>query len=177
MAPGPADGAGGQRRVARTGSADSHPDDRDVVARNRRARAAYEILDRFECGLVLAGSEVKSLRAHTVQMTNAYARVRDDEMWLMGLRVAPWSHAAAGDAYDPDRPRKLLMRRAQIDRLRARTEQDRLQLIPLSVYFVDGIAKVELALARSRRLYDKRQALRKRESDREAERALRYRRR
>ena len=148
-----------------------------VVASNRRARANYDVLDTFDCGIVLRGSEVKSLRARTVQLDEAYALVRRNEMWLMGLQVAQWSHAAAHNGHVVDRPRKLLLHRAEIDRLRARIEQDRLQLIPLSLYFDNGLAKVELALAKGRRLYDKRQALRKRESDREAERALRYRRR
>ncbi len=148
-----------------------------MVASNRRARANYDVLDTFECGIVLRGTEVKSIRARNVQMDEAYAVVRRNEMWLMGLHIAPWSHAAAHDAHVVDRPRKLLLQRAEIDRLRARVERERLQLIPLSLYFVNGFAKVELALAKSRRLYDKRQALRKRESDREAERALRYRRR
>ncbi|WP_419838505.1 SsrA-binding protein SmpB [Candidatus Poriferisodalis sp.] len=147
--------------------------ERTVVASNRRARRNYEVLDTFECGMVLRGSEVKSLRAGGAQMGDAYARVRDDEMWLMGLHIAPWIHASPNMGHDVERPRKLLMHRAEINRLRARTEQDRLQLIPLEIYFRDGRAKLELALARGRRLYDKRQAIRKRETDREARRALR----
>ncbi|WP_419840890.1 SsrA-binding protein SmpB [Candidatus Poriferisodalis sp.] len=147
--------------------------DRNVVASNRRARRNYEVLDTFECGMVLRGSEVKSLRAGGAQMRDAYARVRDNEMWLMGLHIAPWIHASPNLGHDVGRPRKLLMHRAEINRLRARTEQDRLQLIPLDIYFCDGRAKLELALARGRRLYDKRQAIRKRESDRDARRALR----
>lgn len=149
-------------------------DDLVVVARNRRARANYAVLDTFRCGIVLRGTEVKSLRARTVQLDDSYALVRRNEMWLLGLQIAPWVHASARDGHVVDRPRKLLLHRAEINRLRARTEQDRLQLIPLSLHFDCGIAKVELALARSRRQYDKRQALRKRESDREAERALRH---
>ncbi|WP_419922707.1 SsrA-binding protein SmpB [Candidatus Poriferisodalis sp.] len=152
-----------------------HPDDRVVVASNRRARRNYEVLDTFECGIVLAGTEVKSLRGGGAQMGDAYARVRNDEMWLMGLHIAPWGHASAAMGHVVDRSRKLLMHRAEINRLRARTEQDRLQLIPLSIYFTEGRAKLELALARGRRLYDKRQAIRKRETDREAQRAIRHR--
>ncbi len=147
--------------------------DRTVVASNRRARRNYEVLDTFECGMVLRGTEVKSLRAGGAQMGDAYARVRDDEMWLMGLHIAPWIHASPNFGHEVERPRKLLMHRAEINRLRARTEQDRLQLIPLEIYFRDGRAKLELALARGRRLYDKRQAIRKRETDLEARRALR----
>ena len=149
--------------------------DRTVVASNRRARRNYEVLDTFECGMVLRGTEVKSLRAGGAQMGDAYARVRNDEMWLMGMHIAPWTHASPTMGHDVERPRKLLMHRAEINRLRARTEQDRLQLIPLEIYFRDGRAKLELALARGRRMYDKRQAIRKRETDREAQRALRHR--
>ena len=144
-----------------------------VVASNRRARRNYEVLDTFECGMVLRGTEVKSLRAGGAQMGDAYARVRNDEMWLMGLHIAPWVHASPAMGHEVERPRKLLMHRAEINRLRARTEQDRLQLIPLEIYFRDGRAKLELALARGRRLYDKRQAIRRRETDLEARRALR----
>ncbi len=155
----------------------SSASERMVVASNRRARANYEVLETLECGIVLRGTEVKSIRARTVQIDEAYALVRRNEMWLMGMHISPWNHAAAQDAHEIARPRKMLLQRAEIDRLRARVQQERLQLIPLSLYFVNGFAKVELALTKSRRLYDKRQALRKRESDREAERALRYRRR
>lgn len=151
------------------------PADRMTVASNRRARANYDILDTYECGLVLKGSEVKSLRDGGVQLGDAYARVRSNEMWIMGLRIAPWGHSSAHNGHIVDRPRKLLMHRAEIDRLRARTEQDPLQLIPLSVYFRDGRAKLELALAKARRQYDKRHAIRKRESDLEARRAMSYR--
>lgn len=150
-------------------------DERVVVASNRRARRNYDVLDTFECGMVLVGTEVKSLRSGGAQMGDAYARVRNDEMWLMGLHIAPWGHASAALGHEVERSRKLLMHRAEINRLRARTEQDRLQLIPLSIYFTDGRAKLELALARGRRLYDKRQAIRKRETDLEARRELRHR--
>lgn len=151
------------------------PSDRLTVASNRRARASYDILDTYECGLVLKGSEVKSLRDGGVQLGDAYARVRSNEMWLMGMRISPWGHSSAHNGHVVDRPRKLLLHRAEIDRLRAKTEQDPLQLIPLSVYFREGRAKLELAVARGRRQYDKRQAIRKRESDLEARRAMAYR--
>jgi SsrA-binding protein len=151
------------------------PSDRITVASNRRARANYDILDTYECGLVLKGSEVKSLREGAVQMGDAYARVRSNEMWLMALRISPWGHSSAHNGHVVDRPRKLLLHRAEIDRLRARTEQEPLQLIPLSLYFREGRAKIEIALARGRRQYDKRQAIRKRESDIEARRAMSYR--
>ena len=147
-------------------------DDRKVVATNRRARANYDILDTYECGIVLQGSEVKSLRQGSVQLGDAFGRVRNHEMWVLGMQVAPWSHSSTYNGNMVDRPRKLLLHRAEIDRLRARTELEPLQLIPLSVYFVDGRAKLELALAKGRRQYDKRHAIRKRESDLEARRAM-----
>jgi SsrA-binding protein len=151
------------------------PPDRTTVASNRRARANYDILDTYECGIVLKGSEVKSLRNGAVQLADAYARVRSNEMWIMGLSISPWSHASAQNGHIVDRPRKLLLHRNEIDRLRAQTEQEPLQLIPLSIYFREGRAKLELAVAKGRRQYDKRQAIRKRESDLEARRALSYR--
>ena len=147
-------------------------DDRKVVATNRRARANYDILDTYECGIVLQGSEVKSLRQGSVQLGDAFGRVRNHEMWVLGMQVDPWSHSSTYNGHMVDRPRKLLLHRAEIDRLRARTELEPLQLIPLSVYFVDGRAKLELALAKGRRQYDTRHAIRKRESDLEARRAM-----
>ena len=149
--------------------------DRRTVASNRRARANYDILDTYECGLVLQGSEVKSLREGSVQLADAFARGRSGEMGMLGMQISQWGHAAARNGHVVDRPRKLLLHRAEIDRLRSRTEQEPLQLIPLSVYFKDGRAKLELALAKGRRQYDKRHAIRKRESDLEARRAMSYR--
>ena len=147
-------------------------DGQKIVASNRRARANYDLLDTYECGLVLQGSEVKSLREGSVQLADAFARVRSGEMWILGMQISPWSPSSAQNGHVVDRPRKLLLHRVEIDRLRARTEQEPLQLIPLSVYFVDGRAKLELALAKGRRQYDKRHAIRKRESDLEARRAM-----
>jgi SsrA-binding protein len=144
-----------------------------VVASNRLARRDYDILDTVECGLVLRGSEVKSLRESRVRLQDAYARVRDGEMWLHGLTITPFS-GAAGAAYAPEpaRDRKLLLHKEEITRLRARVDQDGLSLVPLSLYFKEGRAKLELALARGRRKYDKREALARREAEREAQRAM-----
>ena len=153
------------------------PPDRQVVASNRRAYRDYDVLDTYECGLVLRGSEVKSLREGTVQLADAYARVRSNEMWVMGMHISPYTHSSGPFGHDPDRARKVLMHRHEIDRVRSRMDQDRLSLVPLSVYFRDGYAKIELGLARGRRQYDKRQAIRKRESDLEARRAMSVRRR
>jgi SsrA-binding protein len=143
-----------------------------VVASNRRARRDYEILDTWECGLVLQGSEVKSLRESKVQLADAYARLIGDEVWLVGLHIAPYSHAAAQGGHEPDRDRKLLLHRHQIDVLRARLDQERLTLVPLALYFSDGRCKLELGLGRGRRQYDKRQVIAEREADREARRAM-----
>jgi SsrA-binding protein len=150
----------------------ARPDGVKVVASNRRARRDYEILETLECGIVLRGSEVKSLREARVQLADANARVIDGELWLVSLHIEPYSHLAAYSAPGVDRDRKLLAHRSDIDRLRAKVDQDRLALIPLSLYFRDGRAKVELALARGRRQYDKREAIAKRDADLEARRAI-----
>jgi len=141
------------------------------VAQNRKARHDFDVLDTVECGLVLAGSEVKSLRDAKVQLRDSFARVIDDEVWLYGMHISPWANTSGFGAVDPDRRRKLLLHRSQIDDLAARTSQESLVLVPLSIYFVDGRAKVELALARGRKLYDKRHAIAARDARREVERA------
>jgi SsrA-binding protein len=143
-----------------------------AVATNRRARRDFEILDAVEAGIVLQGSEVKSLREGRVQLADAYARPRDGELWLHGVHISPWPQASGKWQPDPDRIRKLLLHRREIDRLVARVEQDRLTIIPLSIYFKDGRAKTEVALARRKRQHDKRATLARRDADREAERAM-----
>jgi len=143
-----------------------------VVASNRRARHDYDILETFETGIALKGSEVKSLRDGKIQLKDSYARVQDGEVWLHGVHISPYVYAHGADGHDPDRPRKLLLHRAEIDELTGRTQQESLTLIPLSVYFKEGLAKVELGLAKGRRHYDKRQAIAKRDADREAARAM-----
>jgi len=143
------------------------------IAQNRKARHDYTVLDTFECGIALKGSEVKSLRLGQVQLRDAYARVDDGEMWLHGVHVAPYTYSSGFGAVDPDRPRKLLLHRREIDELAGRTSQEALTLVPLSMYFKDGRAKVELALARGRKTYDKRHAIAERDAAREAERAHR----
>jgi SsrA-binding protein len=147
---------------------------RKVVATNRRARHNYEILDTFECGIVLRGSEVKSLRDAQVQLKDAYADIRDGEVWLERVHIAPYGFAAGG-GHDPERARKLLLHRREIDRLTGKVNEVGLTLIPLQVYFKDGRAKVEIGLARGRRTYDKRQKIRERMERREMDRAKRRR--
>jgi SsrA-binding protein len=143
-----------------------------VVASNRRARHDYVVLDTIECGLVLAGSEVKSLRDAKVQLGDAYARVERGELWLHNMHIAPYEHASGFGAHAADRPRKLLAHRSEIERLGAKVAQDHLTLVPLSVYFKEGRAKVELALAKGRKSHDRRQDIAKRDANRDIERAL-----
>ncbi|HUC06111.1 MAG TPA: SsrA-binding protein SmpB [Acidimicrobiales bacterium] len=142
-----------------------------TVATNRRARREYEIVESMEAGIVLQGSEVKSLREGKAQLNEAYARVDDGEVWLFQMHIPPWQFATGFGAHDPDRKRKLLLHRDQIDELLGKTQQQSLTLIPMSLYFKEGRAKVQLALARGRRLYDKRQAIMHRDAQREAARA------
>ena len=143
-----------------------------VVAKNRRARRDFEILATYECGLVLQGSEVKSLREGKGQVAEAYGRVVNGEVWLHSMHVPPYSHAGQAYSPDPERPRKLLLHRSEINRIRSKVEQDSYSLVPLSVYFKDGLAKVELAVARRLRKTDRRAELARREAEREAQRAL-----
>lgn len=147
---------------------------RRVVATNRRARHNYEIVDTFEAGMVLRGSEVKSLRAGQLQLKDAYAAIRHGELWLENAHIAPYSFATDG-GHDPERARKLLLHRREIDRLIGRINEQGLTLVPLQVYFIEGRAKVELALAKGRRTHDKRRKIVEREQQREMERAKRYR--
>ena len=142
------------------------------VATNRRASFRFNLLERFECGLILTGTEVKSLRQGNAQLKDAYAVVRDGEVWLMGMYIAPYGPAAR-ENHDPERPRKLLLHRAEIERLIGKTNERGLTLIPTRVYFSGPHAKVELALARGKDVYDKREAIRKREVAREVQRGLR----
>jgi SsrA-binding protein len=143
-----------------------------LVATNRTARRDYEVLETLEAGLALKGSEVKSLRESKVQLNDAYARVIDGELWLLGMHVAPYSHGVGVFGHDPDRRRKLLVHRNEMLRLKARVDQDRLALVALSLYFKDGRAKVELGLARGRTKGDRRQAIAKKEADLEARKAM-----
>ena len=143
-----------------------------AVATNRQARRDYEILDTIEAGIVLQGSEVKSLREAKVQLAESFARIDDGEIWLVGLHIAPYSHSGAGRRPLTDRQRKLLLHRDEIDKIKVAVDQERLTLIPLSLYFKDGRAKVELGIGRGRRQYDKRQVIAKRDADLEAARAM-----
>jgi SsrA-binding protein len=144
------------------------------IASNRQASFRFELLERFECGIVLTGTEVKSLREGGVQLKDAYATVRDGEVWLIGMYIAPYGPAAS-DNHDPERPRKLLLHRREIDRLTGQTRERGLTLVPTRVYFSEpgSRAKVEIALARGKDVHDKRESIRRRETAREVERELR----
>lgn len=143
-----------------------------VVATNRQARHRYTLLDTVECGLVLTGSEVKSLRESKVQITEAWGSIEGREAWLHGLHIAPYSHAQAHTGHDPVRDRKLLLHRHQIERLRMKMQLERLTLVPTKLYFSDGKVKVEMALGKGKSSIDKRQDLAKRQSERDAARDI-----
>jgi SsrA-binding protein len=141
-----------------------------VAIQNRKARHDYFVLDAFECGIVLAGSEVKSIREGKANLQDAYARIEDGEVWLHGMHILPYPFSRV--ELEPVRPRKLLLHRKEIDALARDSAEKGVTLVPLKVYFKDGRAKVELALARGKRSYDKRQVLAERDARRETERAM-----
>lgn len=144
-----------------------------LVAENRKARHRFEILDTLECGIALTGSEVKSLRSGKLSLDEAYARVKEGEVWLVGADIAEYPQATYWN-HPPKRPRKLLLHRDQIRKFAAKAHEKGLTLVPLKVYFnARGIAKVELGLCRGKKLHDKRESLKKAETQREIDRALR----
>jgi SsrA-binding protein len=144
---------------------------RRVVARNRKARHEFDILETFEAGMALKGPEVKSLRAGGVAFRDAFARVDRGEIWLHNLHISPYEQANRFNE-DPLRPRRLLLHRQEIRKLVGKVEEKGLTLVPLEIYFTRGYAKVTLALARGRKLHDKREALKRRQQDLEARRAM-----
>jgi SsrA-binding protein len=141
------------------------------VATNRQASFRFNLLDRYECGIVLLGSEVKSLRDGGVQLKDAYAEVRDGEVWLRNMHIAPYKPAAL-ENHEPERPRKLLLHRKEIERMVGQSAEKGLTLVPTRVYFNGSKAKVELALAQGKNLYDKRHSIKERDQRREMQRAL-----
>ena len=145
-----------------------------VVATNRRARHDYLIEDTYEAGLVLTGTEVKSLREGRASLVDGYAQVRDGEVFLHGVHIPEYTQATWTN-HEPRRVRKLLLHRGEIGKLVHKTRESGLTLVPLSLYFKDGRAKVEIAVARGKKAYDKRQALAERDAKREADRAMRRR--
>lgn len=144
---------------------------RKLITSNRKARHDYSVLDTYEAGIVLHGTEVKSLRAGKVSLVDAFATVDDGEVWLRGLYIPEYEQGTWTN-HEPRRVRKLLLHRDEIVRLIGKTREGGLTLVPLAMYFSDGKVKVELALARGRRSYDKRQNLARRDAEREIERAV-----
>ncbi|MGZ6617814.1 MAG: SsrA-binding protein SmpB [Solirubrobacteraceae bacterium] len=156
--------AKGQKRKAAPGD----------VATNRRASFRYNLIERFEAGLVLTGTEVKSLREGKAQLKDSYANIRDGEVWLIGLYIPPYGPASR-ENHEPERPRKLLLHRDEIERLIGRTQERGFTLVPTRIYFSGprSRAKIEIALARGKDLYDKRDTIRKRDMARDVQRELR----
>jgi SsrA-binding protein len=148
---------------------------RQLIAQNRRARHDYAILDTYEAGIVLTGTEVKALRGGRASLVDGFASVRDGEVWLHNVHIPEYVRGTWTN-HTPRRTRKLLLHRAEIAKLIGKTQESGLTLIPLSLYFSEGKAKVEIALARGKRTYDKRQDIAARDAQREMERALRRRR-
>lgn len=142
------------------------------VATNRQARYRFELLDKLECGIVLLGTEVKALREGSAQIKDAYAQVRDGELWLHNMHIPPYGPAANAN-HEPERPRKLLAKRREIDRLVGQQQEKGLTLVPTRIYFKGPHAKVEISLARGKDRFDKRQAIKERDTKREMQRALR----
>jgi SsrA-binding protein len=148
----------------------------NIVARNRRASHDYHLLDRFEAGIELTGTEIKSVRSHNVTLRRGFVQVRDGELWLLDVHIAPYERAGY-EKHDPDRPRKLLLHRREINKIIGSITNKGLTMVPIRMYIKNGWAKVEVALAKGKKQYDKRAAIRKRDADRQVERALRERQR
>jgi len=144
-----------------------------LIASNRRARHDFEVLERFEAGIVLTGSEIKSVREHRVQLVGAYGRVKNGEIWLEDCHIAPYANAGYAP-HDPRRDRKLLLHRKQIRKIAAAIGEQGLALIPLAMYFKNGRAKVELGLCRGLKRYDKRERIAERDVQRQLDRARRH---
>jgi SsrA-binding protein len=143
-----------------------------VVYNNKRANFDYELLERFEAGLVLTGTEIKSIRDHKVSLQQSFVQPRDDELWLLDANISPYEHGNRQN-HEPTRPRKLLLHRREIDRILTGLSQKGLTVVPTRLYLKGGRAKIEVALARGKRKFDKRSDIARRDADRQVERALR----
>ena len=148
-----------------------------VIADNRRARHDYTLLEHVEAGIQLVGTEVKSLRENGASLAQAHAEERGGELWLVGAHISPYEKSGSAGGHEPERDRKLLLHRREIDRLAGRVRERGLTLVPTRLYFKDGRAKVEIALGRGKELRDKRRDIAKRDADRQIERALKSRQR
>jgi SsrA-binding protein len=145
----------------------------ETIAQNRKARHEFSIEDTFEAGIVLRGTEIKSIRAHKVSLAEAYARIEKGEAWIIGLHIAPWASADVRFNHEPKRSRKLLLHRSEIDELLGRTKAKGLTLVPLELYINDaGKAKVRLGLARGKQTWDRRREIAERDAKRETDRAM-----
>lgn len=153
----------------------SNTSGRKIVARNRKASHDYHLDDAYQAGLVLAGPEIKSIRNNQVNITDGFVQERDGELWLMGVHITPYKQTSQYDAVDPLRPRKLLLHKKEIARIITQIRERGVTMVPTSLYLERGIAKVDVAIARGKKLYDKRQSLAKREADRQIQRALKSR--
>lgn len=145
-----------------------------VIARNRKAHHDYHIVETFEAGIVLTGTEIKSIRQGRVNIQDSYARIEDGELFIMGMHISPFEHGNRHNV-DPTRTRKLLMHAEEIQQLLGKTKTKGLTLIPLDVHLKNGFAKIQLALARGKKLYDKRETVAKRDAEREIQRRLKER--
>jgi SsrA-binding protein len=145
-----------------------------IVCQNKKARHDYHIIEVIEAGMVLLGTEVKSLREGRANLKDSYARIRDGELYLVQAHISPYSHASY-DNHDPERVRKLLVHRRELKRLTGKTQEKGLTIVPLRIYFKDGKAKIELALASGKKSYDKRETLKRQTQKREMERAIKER--
>jgi SsrA-binding protein len=145
----------------------------ETIARNRRAHHEYTVEDTFEAGIVLRGTEIKSVRAHKVSLADAYARIEKGEAWIIGLHIAPWESADVRFNHEPKRARKLLLHREEIDELLGKTNAKGLTLVPLAIYISDaGKAKLQLGLARGKQTWDRRREIQERDAKRDTERQL-----
>lgn len=145
----------------------------ESICRNRNATFRYEVLEKLDCGIMLVGSEVKSLRDHRASLDEAFARLRDGALWLFGFHIAPYEQAGPRN-HEPLRPRKLLLHRSELDKLLPKLQQKGLTLIPIHAFFNErGICKIRLGLARGKKTHDKRQSLRERDDKRNMQRAMR----
>ena len=160
-----------QKKKAKSGSDREHDNER-LIGQNRKARHDYEVLDTLECGIVLVGSEVKSLRTGRLSLDESYGRMKNDEVWLIGCDIQEYTFANRQN-HDPRRPRKLLLHRREIKKFAMQAYEQNLTLVPLKMYFKGGRAKVLLGLCRGRKRYDKREALKKKDMKRDIQRAMR----
>jgi SsrA-binding protein len=155
-------------------SGSEKPPAREPTVDNRRARFEYEFLERFEAGIALTGTEIKSIRTGQISIAEAYARVRDGELWLLGMHVPPYKQGSFSN-HEPNRPRKLLLHRSEIDRLAAKAAEKGFTLVPTRLYFKRGKVKIDIALARGKKLWDKRRETKERDAKRDMAREIRAR--